>query len=409
MQNEKKNLERKANALVHCETRESVLSSIKEIFSQLSLSHIPEFNDFSPKDQEKMEYSLKNIRHSNNFSSVSTRLRLLSKILRKRVQASENTFVLCCLLASDATTNILDNILKATVKKYFELKGFTPHERSFSTKSSGEQIGCIVSVVNSAGQTSKYYCKTHHHGARKVNSSRGREPVDVAELMVYVLLNQLDVGPHVEFCCTDEYDFFILSRDASEELESSYQVCFKEYSVFRECMNNQTLLNAEYEFLNLEEYAYVKLIYQADLISRILNLSDVINNPGNWGALFSRDDRRTPLKLQIIDFLVKEERINPWEDFQEGNGIYNYWNCHDPAVRRLVFEKRFRSRFEIYKPVFQLIKERWDPSTAFQKVLQFLEDKGLTAKLDMERGEAYFQRIQRNFDIFDQEFSRDSE
>eukprot|EP00761_Pharyngomonas_kirbyi_P014464 gb/GECH01014494.1/.p1 GENE.gb/GECH01014494.1/~~gb/GECH01014494.1/.p1 ORF type:complete len:409 (+),score=53.12 gb/GECH01014494.1/:1-1227(+) len=399
---EHQDLETKASKLIHCDSRETLVSSIHDLFTKLSLRDVP-LEDFSPKEKEKIQNSLNNIQNSKRFPHVKFSLKKLITILMEQREAMKSTFSTYCFAAFQAMDNIVDNILKLTVKKHFELKKVVRAEEiSFSTKSSGDQIGFIVKVEDVSGRASKFYCKTHHRGARRLNSIQGSEPVDVAELLVYLVLNQLDSGPWVEFCCKDEHDFFILSRDASEELDNSHEGNFREYSFFKHKMNNQKLLDCNIDSLDQQDYAYIKFLCQADLISRILNLSDVINNPGNWGIVFSKD---APMKLQILDFLLSKDRESPWQDFKEGNGIYNYWTCRDPIVRTLIFEKEFHSRFDVCKPIFEWIKERWDPSKAFQEVRQFLNDQGLENSVDMERGELYLHRIRKNFGIFEEGFS----
>ena len=128
-------------------------------------------------------------------------------------------------------------------------------------KKEGIQEGFIAKVEGKH----MFHIKTHQRG-RTVNSSESNV-VDPRELIIYKLFSLINIGPNVHFFFneTDPKEFYIITEDLGEK-----------FVVFEKLYQNK-----EFEELFEREPVIKSQIVFIHLITKILFLSDLLNNYNN--------------------------------------------------------------------------------------------------------------------------------
>jgi hypothetical protein len=224
-------------------------------------------------------------------------------------------------------------------------------------KQSGVQLGERIKVTFPDGNALLYHVKTHSEG-RLFDKSTAPKLVNPQELLAYKILELLGFGCEVHFFEKSPEDVYIATLDASfvsKTKRGKFNVFHKaagdlgrgndtEYgqSIWgtladqrRQISENTEVgaWNALEKNLQSDEIAQNFIHQQSslDILTRIMRLCDLLNNPENFGFI-SCDDMHPQLK--VIDFRVMDPKELVLEDsdfrgFLVGNGIYNYASSHD--------------------------------------------------------------------------------
>jgi hypothetical protein len=194
----------------------------------------------------------------------------------------------------------------------------------------GDQLGNRIIVNTKDGQEITYHAKTHRGGLKSQHSSSS-QPVDLKELLIYKILEFSGIGSETHFFYDDIKNFYIATKDVGYDDKKMKQGEFITYEKIRENNSSEELL---------KNSLIVNGFIKADIISRLLSLSDVINNGGNTGISSSE-------QFKIIDFNppVTKEYKNPkvFEDWLSGNNQYNY---SDPTVISILKNKSKEEKIE---------------------------------------------------------------
>jgi hypothetical protein len=222
-------------------------------------------------------------------------------------------------------------------------------------KKSGVQLGETVSVTLQTGEKLKYYVKTHSEGRLSSKSSTAKL-VAPEELMVYRILQYAGVGCESHFFQSSPVDVYIATLDATHN--GTFRV-FKdvitEETKYGESlwgklgiMNNSPLENdfneLEFTFNDTLSQNFIHQMATLDILTRILRLQDLLNNPENFGFVWQSDSY--PM-LRVIDFRVLDEREfritkDHFRGFLAGNGLFNYAALH--KTMRFVLHDRNRDK-----------------------------------------------------------------
>jgi len=213
--------------------------------------------------------------------------------------------------------------------EYF-IKNFGAKDVFFKDKMGGDQLGNRIIVNTKDGQEITYHAKTHRGGLKSQHSSSS-QPVDLKELLIYKILEFSGIGSETHFFYDDIKNFYIATKDVGYDDKKMKQGEFITYEKIRENNSSEELL---------KNSLIVNGFIKADIISRLLSLSDVINNGGNTGISSSE-------QFKIIDFNppVTKEYKNPkvFEDWLSGNNQYNY---SDPTVISILKNKSKEEKIE---------------------------------------------------------------
>ena len=222
-------------------------------------------------------------------------------------------------------------------------------------KIGGVQLGETVFVTLQTGEKLKYYVKTHSEG-RLSSKSSAAKLVAPEELMVYRILQYAGVGCESHFFQRSPVDVYIATLDATH---NGTFILFKdvitEETKYGESLwgmlgiiNNSPSANdfneLEFFFNDGLSQNFIHQMATLDILTRILRLQDLLNNPENFGFLQRSDSH--PI-LRVIDFRVldaKEFRIaeSDFRGFLVGNGLYNYAASH--RTMRFVLRERNRDK-----------------------------------------------------------------
>lgn len=217
---------------------------------------------------------------------------------------------------------------------YFQ-RLFPNSEISFQDKQNGDQLGVVVKVVCEDNTQNKFFVKTHSGGIKK-SGSAAAETVNPKELLTYALLEALQVGPETHFFGRDHQHMYIATKDIHQSGR------FTEYFRLKEASHSEVfgILNDLYfkrlTPLDIETaisqdpvaHNFVRLITVLDVLARIIRLTDLQTNGGNYGfAQPSGGASLLPL-LKIIDFRVIAEKClqrmhqGDLEQFLGGEGFF---------------------------------------------------------------------------------------
>ena len=211
---------------------------------------------------------------------------------------------------------------------------------SFADKMGGEQLGNRVIVQLEDGENITYHAKTHRGGLKSQHSSSSK-PVDLKELLIYKILESTGIGVESHFFYDDINNFYIATKDAGYDDLNKRPGVFTTYEKIRKDHSSEALV---------ENPLIVNGFIKADIMSRLLLLSDVINNGDNTGV------SETGL-FKIVDFNppLTREYQNPkvFEDWLSGNNQYNY---SDPVAIKIL-KKDKETKLKEASSVFKELKD----------------------------------------------------
>ena len=242
--------------------------------------------------------------------------------------------------------------------RYFTALYPTASEVSFLEKKGGVQLGERIRITLPDRGHLLYHVKTHSEG-RLSEKSTAPKLVNPQELLAYKILELLGFGCEVHFFEKSPEDVYIATLDASFVNQAKKG----EFNVFQKAAGRlgvggeegygQSIWGTLYdlrrqisetadaeawseieESLKSDEIAQNFMHQQStlDIVTRIMRLSDLLNNPENFG--FITGDGMLP-QLKVIDFRVIEDptRLKMTDDqfggYLVGNGVYNYASSHD--------------------------------------------------------------------------------
>lgn len=323
--------------------------------------------------------------------------------------------------------------IEESTRGYFESL-FKGCNVTTSWKRGGDQLGCVAEVTLSGGQVLTYFVKTHSGGLKSGHSSAAKL-VSPSELLVYKVLEGLDVGPQSHFFGRDGQNLYIATLSAGTYLNrdgSITQNQFKEYEYFKEARDptvqaqlwgDLSNLPTEVEFSeNQHEIAeafvnaedgiarnFVHEVAKLDLLARIMRLTDFQTNPGNYGFIQRIDGR---MQAKAIDFRLHSTDPNEvrfgehfFKGFLNGNGYFDYSSTGKAmyySLRKRQTHLRVHEAKIIMAEELQQFENIVD--VAYNKVLETLLNQ-VTMSTDDQNSrkkelEQYAEIIKSNFLIF---------
>lgn len=216
-------------------------------------------------------------------------------------------------------------------------------------KGAGVQLGTKAIVKLLSGEERKYHVKTHSEG-RLATKSTAAKRVNPRELLAYKVLEHLGFGCETHFFQRSTEDVYIATLDAGHGgtfnvfAKATDRQCQDVHNVYGQSLwgrfqildRDPTKNNWQdvEDKLQGDESAqnFVIQMSALDMVSRILRLHDLLNNPDNFG-FFLKKDASLPL-VRVIDFRVADEQDSVvtfahFGGFLEGNGLYNYVGAHE--------------------------------------------------------------------------------
>ena len=221
---------------------------------------------------------------ANEFSAYLLRNELDAEVKRELDYLTSK-------LAVDAD-NYPFNRMKEICFQYFSE---TPNVKNitFLKKTKGVQIGTRAEVEYQHDKKIMYYIKTHMNGVDKNFRTLINKPVNLYEALIYKILHLAGMSPQPLFIFADMRDFYIATKDAGYNDNSETQHLFLTYEQVSE----------QYPSL-LQSPVARKGFIKADILSRVLSITDVLTNPSNIGFIIENDQLTS---FKIID-------LSPWKD-----------------------------------------------------------------------------------------------
>lgn len=277
------------------------------------------------------------------MSSLHTKLQGFA---RKRYDTDFDNLYSDFLKLRDRISIVHKVRLETIVEQYFS-SYFPGSKVECDAKAGGVQLGSQVNVILENGEKRKYHVKTHSAG-RLSSKSSAAKPVNPLELMVYKVLEHLGFGCETHFLQRSLEDVYITTLDAGHG--GSFNV-FEKATGGPEQAGDETygqtlwgVLQIIHPDSSLNDWNAIETVVQSDaiaqnfllqvasldMLSRILRLHDLLNNPDNFG--FLETATAMPL-LKVIDFRVADDTfftVGPdhFGGFLIGNGLYNYIGSH---------------------------------------------------------------------------------
>lgn len=182
-------------------------------------------------------------------------------------------------------------------------------EVRFAAKESGGQRG-IIAIVEAPPTTLTYYVKTHGKGQKCTGRMYSTAlPVSPRELVFYKFFESIGIGCESSFFGPDETHCYIATLDAGQaqsfcrfdELTpigawSTWAAATADGGVGISTVEEAVAADATAQ-------RYAQNLLMTYLLSELLSLSDVVDNPKNFGFLVETGD------LRIFDFNV--DRVRP--------------------------------------------------------------------------------------------------
>lgn len=295
-------------------------------------------------------------------------------------------------------------------------------------KTGGVQMGLRALVTFPGTQTPiTYYVKTHSRGLASERSSAAKR-VNPQELVVYKLLEALGFGCEVHFFERSPQDVYIATRDANiiddAHATTPPALGVQNFFLFQALENDEALGVPFWGTLNENATTYRKdAVEEAikddpvalaildqmaalDLLSRLLGLSDLLNNSENFGFV-RKDD--TCFMARVIDFRISKQTVlrltkDHFGGFLEGNGLFNYAAAHRTiryALRDRVESLRVATALRMLEgPLQNLAAEAGRAAEAVKTY--FTKDDTFEDCLEplLSELETYKDNIQHNFQLF---------
>lgn len=308
---------------------------------------------------------------NTDFESPSKRklMRGLKTLCAKPESAEVEAFATELLILRDLILRVHSDRLVEHSKSYFETL-FPNATISFRDKLNGNQLGTVV-LIEQEGKKVAYYIKTHSGGIKKSESSPA-EQVNPKELLTYALLDELHIGSEVHFYGRDKQHIYIGTKDMNVDGKFTEYSKLKERGV-REIFGELTDLDFKKLTPNMIESIiagdataqnFIRQMFILDLVARLIRLTDLQTNGGNFGFVQPLEEGSFISLLKIIDFrLVAEkcfQRLNngDWELFLMGEGFFE--DNSDKRVKYILKDRDVGLRKRLARDIFQHEIAEWN-------------------------------------------------
>ncbi|MBH1989611.1 MAG: hypothetical protein I8H80_00325 [Alphaproteobacteria bacterium] len=251
---------------------------------------------------------------------------------------------------------------------------------SFHEKLNGDQLGTKV-LIEPKGRSVTYYVKTHSGGIKKSGSSAA-ETVNPKELLTYALLEALHFGPDVHFFGRDKQHLYIATKDINTDGQ------FTEYSLLKQD-NVKGIFGVltDLDLKGLDPKAiesiiasdpiaqnFIRMMSVLDLFARLIRLTDLQTNGGNFGFVQFFDHESFLSLLKIIDFRLVAEKYfqrvhqGDLDLFLSGEGFFE--DNLDERVEYILQKRDSALRTKLATDIFQHELAEWTNvmSAAIEKV-----------------------------------------
>ncbi len=331
-------------------------------------------------------------------------LRVIKKIANKYNDISENSsqVYLRILKLDDEIKYVNIARIKEIAVSYFSYHFKVDKSQiTFDDKVIGDQLGLIAEIQTEKGKI-KYYIKTHSGGLQSQHSS-GAKTLNARELAVYKILEYLGIGCETHFFGRDLKNFYIATKDAKS---TEYGHDFDTYGNF--------LKNIKIELKEIPR-GIEEGLTALDLISRIMRLSDLQTNSGNFG--FSSTAHN--YIVRAIDFRVGDDDISyevnedHYRGLLEGNGPYSYTG--DNLISYVLKEQEEPLRIERAKIVFKAMLSNYKEvlDKTYQEVSKALESTTSEDSSNLENLkkalDSYLKDVHHNFEFFQEKLNKPME
>ena len=184
-------------------------------------------------------------------------------------------------------------------------------------KTEGLQIGFIAEVEFESYEKINYYVKSHRNGVNQDYYSLVSRPVDMFEVLVYKILHLAGIGPQPLFIFADMRDFYIATKDAGYDDNTRTQ---KKFITYKKVLEIYPSL--------LQSPIARKGIIKADILSQVMRMTDVLNNPNNIGFVMENNQLSF---FKIIDFSPCSGSCNS-EDLKIWMKGYSEFEIEDQTI-----------------------------------------------------------------------------
>lgn len=243
-----------------------------------------------------------------------------------------------------------DVMIKSKIREYFKLfYDIDPGSIKIFEKKDGFQFGKIAEIhISKSQQILRYYVKTHAGGLLKYTDKRTHAPVNPIEMFTYKVLEYSGFGPEVHFFYDNVHNVYIATKDVGSYSSNPSNKNFVKY--FEDFLKpDKTDFKSKYK---QSCDSIITGIMSANIIQKILNLTDVVNNDKN--ITFVKCDKKSSSNywcLKILDFSNKWEEGYPdgtglFYGLVVGNGQYNYLGQSNKVISFYLGTKNLFSRVE---------------------------------------------------------------
>jgi len=302
-------------------------------------------------------------------------------------------------------------VLQKKAREYFTEwfgRELEPESIRFSPKDVGDQLGCVMHFTV-AGQPVTYHIKTHRQGIKNdlTDDAGVLEPY---ELFGYAFLEASNCGPEAHFFGVDAENFYIATLDAGYPNDGLPEpLPFFTYGQLQEGHPDffHKKPSQKWHIHPLVKEGLVT----ADIITRVLGLSDTVTNPGNICFIVDRTGELE--RFQIIDIALIRQYLNAqcalgglYSEFVRGVG-HSYRLLHEAACRYLS-SKSSEKRIAYARSLFTLAEFLQWIDEAEAKALPVVEAMNLAAAeagagnvpIDLGRFRRLIGNARRNAEIF---------
>ena len=294
-----------------------IIDKIFELLETVSYNQISSSNQMRAKAQRSVIISrLRSIPNESSVSLLSDDESFNEELL-KRAEKLNKYFM------------AFQPAIYKSIEDHFGARG--AEEITFTAKPAGQQVG-TVARVRSGDMAKAFYVKAHQNFRVASDSfahitSDNTRNIDYKELFVYRALQYMGYGPKTDFIVSGdmtnpsirETGLLIASQDLSHTKDEGKTKKFRTFESIRKEI--RTSFRAEgidgYQLDRtlqdriLPALDYCTNIKKIDLLSRILLLSDVMVNQGDFGSVEREKDGETfPSKWKILDFTIAKSGLH---------------------------------------------------------------------------------------------------
>lgn len=295
--------------------------------------------------------------HPQKLANVSILCHKIKRFSTKRIDQEFLTlFSNVVGIKSQMETVHLDRLDDKAVEYFSTL--FPNSTIQTDTKDEGVQLGETVFVTLATGKKLKYYVKTHSEG-RLSSKSSAAKLVAPEELMIYKILQYAGLGCESHFFQRSPEDVYIATLDAAHngtfilfkdiitKKEAFGETIWGQLGMIKDSPRENDFDALEVTFDNPLSQNFMEQMATLDILTRILRLQDLLNNPDNFGFVWPEGSY--PM-LRVIDFRVLDEREfkitkDHFQGFLVGNGLYNYAASHK-TMRFALHDRNRNKRIE---------------------------------------------------------------